>query len=75
MLCSGALTDGRIMRFDRGRGFLTTGSGSAGAGAVTPSCGPITSELLRLPADTLSFHILPSCHRIDLIIIIVQKTL
>lgn len=59
MLCSGALTDGKIMRFDRCRGFFTATSGSTGA-AAPPSCVVGKSELLRLPADTRSFHILPS---------------
>lgn len=57
MLCSGALIDGKIRRFEGGRGL-----DSVDASATTEAASCITgkSGLLRAPADTLSFHILPS---------------
>lgn len=57
MLCSGALIDGKIKRFEGGRGW-----DSVDASATTEAASCITgkSGLLRAPADTLSFHILPS---------------
>lgn len=59
MLCSGALTDGRIERFGcvcGGLGFVSEPSGSRDA----PSFITGKSALLRTVADTRSFHILPS---------------
>lgn len=53
MLCSGALIDGKIKRFEGGRGL-----DSVDASATTEAA--CKSGLLRAPADTLSFHILPS---------------
>lgn len=58
MLCSGALIDGNIIRLVRGRDFVLGVSGPGGAPAS--SCIIGKSAVLCTPADTRSFHILPS---------------
>lgn len=58
MLCSGALIDGSIILFVRGRDFVLGVSGSGGP--PVSSCVTAKSALLCTPADTRSFHILPS---------------
>lgn len=58
-LCSGALTDGRIIRFRLDwdvRGLVPPPSDSS----APPSIMIGRSPLLRTVADTRSFHILPS---------------
>lgn len=56
-LCSGALTDGRIIRLDRDvRGLIPASSDSS----VPPSFITGRSPLLLTVAETRSFHILPS---------------
>ena len=57
ILCSGALTDGKIIRLDRDvRGLAPASSDSS----VPPSFITGRSPLLPTVADTRSFHILPS---------------